>query len=262
MTPNSVCNVVDPNLNDAMASPRHNTRTVECRLKTTYSKLARTEANIFLFSRLKSLNLATNDVTSFVEKQMTHKRTSKVPDNKVKRAAMNSKLVDAVAYTKRLRQERDLLKRRLSRKYSSRKAQGRKTCADLVALYHREKDSEILAAKQKIDHLRYRELKEREIKSAPESTREYLSNVNVFSKGQNKLKPLDPETPFICSKDICLNENELKLLARGPNFLICDELDAETFDIEVEKAIVKEKYNSMFNSKDDCSDESLDLCVT
>ena len=252
MTPNSIWNVVESIDNEAPTVSGLNTKTVECRLKTTYTKLARTEANIFLFTKLKSMNLATNDVTSFIDKQTIHKKASLLPDNKVKRAAMNSKLIDAIAYTKRLRQERDLLKRRLSRKFRSSKAQGRRICTDLVALYHREKDKGILEAKEKIDHIKYKELKEREVRHAPEETREFLSHVNVFSKNQNKMKPLDPEPPFICSNDIKLNENERKLLAKGPNFLVCDELDVETFEIEVEKSIVKEKYNRMFKDKDDC----------
>ena len=203
------------------------------------------------------MNLATNDVTSFIEKQTQLKKASAKPDLKVKRAAMMSKMVDALALAKRLRQERDLLKRRLDRKYSSRKAQGRKICSEIVSQYYREKDCEFQEAREKIDHLKWKDSSDKEIKLAPDATREFLSHVNVFESDQLSMKPSDPEYPFMCSKDIKLDENELKLLARGPNFLVCDELDLETFEIEVEKAIVKDKYNRRFNSKDDCSDEDL-----
>ena len=257
MTTDQGWNVVNTNSNDAQELPGQNRKSVECRLKSTYSKLARTEANIYMFMKLKSMNLATNDVSSFVAKQTTHKKALTAPDMKLRRVAMKSKIVDALTYAKRLRHERDVLKRRVARKFCTRKAQGRKTCADLVALYHVEKEKEFSEAKLKIDHLKRKEFKENEIKLAPEDTREFLSHVNAFSKDQLKMERIDPETPFICSKDIELNENERKLLARGPNFMMCEELDAEMFEIEVEKAIVKHKYNVKFNSKDDCFDKDL-----
>ena len=50
MTPNNVWNNVDQFKYDAPAKSGQNLKTVECRLKTTYSKLARTEANIYLFA--------------------------------------------------------------------------------------------------------------------------------------------------------------------------------------------------------------------
>ena len=50
------------------------TKTVECRLMETLVKLAATEANLHLFSTLKKLGLSTNDVSSFVNKQVIHKK--------------------------------------------------------------------------------------------------------------------------------------------------------------------------------------------
>ena len=35
--------------------------------------------------------------------------------------------------------------------------------------------------------------------------------------------------------------------------MIYDDLDKETFDVELEKGIVKQKYDSLFSNKDDCS---------
>ena len=70
---NSVEN--NPCFNDVSAKPTQNSKTVECQLKLTYQKLAETEANIYLFTKLKSLNLATNDVTNFILKQTIHSLT-------------------------------------------------------------------------------------------------------------------------------------------------------------------------------------------
>ena len=52
-------------------------KSVEGKLRETLLKLAETEAKIHLFSTLKTLGLATNDVKHFVEKQVIHKKVKK-----------------------------------------------------------------------------------------------------------------------------------------------------------------------------------------
>ena len=69
-------------------SQTQKSKTVEGKLWGTMQKLADTEANIHLFSTLKLMGLATNDVKSFVEKQVIHKRTHRHADNKLKKCAM------------------------------------------------------------------------------------------------------------------------------------------------------------------------------
>ena len=63
--------------------------------------------------------------------------------------------------------------------------------------------------------------------------------------------PLPPEKPFICHEDIVLSENEIKILSRGPNFMLRDELDREMFYVNLEKMVTKKKYNSAFNEMED-----------
>ena len=104
-------------LNDVPASLALNSKTVECQLKKTYELLADTEANIDMFDALIKLNLATNDVLSFINKQTIHKKVVRQPDLKVQKLAMSSKISDAVAFSKRLRKQRDILKARVSKKY-------------------------------------------------------------------------------------------------------------------------------------------------
>ena len=102
--------------NDVKEISSQNEKSVECKLKSVYEKIAATEANILLFETLKSMNLATHDVRNFVVKQSNQKRISCPPDLRVQRNAMHSKLSDACAFAKRLRRERDVLKKRLSKK--------------------------------------------------------------------------------------------------------------------------------------------------
>ena len=69
MSPNnSIWKSNSSNVNDASAKPVQNRQNVECQLKRTYGKLAGTEADIHLFTTLKGMNLATNDIMNFVKK--------------------------------------------------------------------------------------------------------------------------------------------------------------------------------------------------
>ena len=47
-TPNMSVSTVETVNNDASAQPRQNSKTVECRLKLTYQKLAAVEAKIYM----------------------------------------------------------------------------------------------------------------------------------------------------------------------------------------------------------------------
>ena len=243
--------------NDVHAMPVQNSKTVECKLRMTYEKLADTESNIFLFMKLKSMNLGTNDVTNFVRKQLAHKKTSSKPYLKVLRTIMRSKMVDAIAFSKRLRQQRDTTKRRLIKKYSNNMAHGRKILQNLVSHYNNYKRNAMHEARVKIEHLKEKNVLDIVTQKAPESTREYLSDVNVFSTMQNSVRPEEPIKPFICHESISFDKNELKILARGPKFMVREDLCMEDFNIELEKLVAKQKFNDKFNSKDDCTiDES------
>ena len=83
---------------------------------------------------MKSMGIATNDVSNFVKKQTIHKRVNQAPDTRVQRIAMHSKLADAIAFASRLRRERDMLKKRVSKKYSGSTALGRRLLEESMLL--------------------------------------------------------------------------------------------------------------------------------
>ena len=125
-------------------------KTVEGRLMSTTRALAATESNIFLFSTLKRLGLATNDVRSFVEKQTINRKVKVGVDANVKRSAMNSKLIDACAYAKRLRQDKNILKTRVLSKYRNQVAKGRRVLDEIHKKYLSIKLDEMSKAEKKI----------------------------------------------------------------------------------------------------------------
>ena len=103
-----------PNMN-LMTTVQHVQRDkkVEKQLKETILKLTETEANITLFRSMIAEKVATNDVRSFVVKQMNLKKSRAKFDSRVLRTAMKSKLDDALCYANRLRQQRSKLRSKL-----------------------------------------------------------------------------------------------------------------------------------------------------
>ena len=130
------------------------TKSVEGQLWKTLQKLAETEGVIKLLSTLKLLGLATNDVHSFVVKQVIHKKVCKKIDNKVKKVAMESKLRDAYAYAKRLRQDKNKYKNRLLKKYLSSKSYGKQVLSDLVWKYRDMKSMVFKDVESKVTFLK------------------------------------------------------------------------------------------------------------
>ena len=117
-------------------------------------------------------------------------------------------------------------------------------------MYRQFKESEIEDAKSKIDHIVNKEKIQKSLKVAPSGTESLLSGVNVFSKDQQKVKPEDFAPPFICHKDIKLSKNELKVLSRGPKFMVREEIDEELFEVEMEKMIAHQVFQSCVITRD------------
>ena len=97
---------------------------------------------------------------------------------------------------------------------------------------------------------------DKSMKEVPEHTKEFLTGVNIFSTNHDEVLPQEPLGPFICSPDIKFNEYELKILSRGPKFMVRQDLSKEEYSVDIEKMIVKKKFNRMFNEFEDDSCES------
>ena len=237
--------------------PAQKIKTVEGRLWESFGDLAVTEANIHFMSTLHSMGLATNDVKNFVRKQQKHKRVDGTIDYKVMKSAMKSKLIDAYALAKRLRQQKNIFKTRLSRKYRGDKTKCKHICDNMVMRYRSLKKSELLKAKKRIQFVKEKHELEKSIRTAPEYSENILSGVNIFM--DPSIPPESPLEPFVCDNSIKLDANERKILSRGPKFMIREELSSEDFDIEIEKMIAKKNIDAAFNepSSDDFSEKTV-----
>ena len=161
------------------------TKSVEGKLWETLRSLAVTEGNIRLFHTLKNWGLATNDVTNFVSKQTLHMKAYKNADCKTKKAAMTNKLRDACMYAKKLRQEKNVIKNRVFKKYQYSKAEGKKVVSSLLSRYRELKCEEIKKAIKKAKFLKDKNQVTESFKEAPPRTAEILSGVNILAQNRN-----------------------------------------------------------------------------
>ena len=158
------------------------TKIVEGRLRETLSNLAVTEGNsLYLFTTLKRLGLSTNDVSSFVDNQSLHKRILKGVDNRVRKTMMQSKINDAIVFAKRLRQEKNVLKHRILRKYPENKCRARSIVKDLLQKYRSSKAQEYAKADKKIEFYKSKSTVDKSLKEFPRSTSEFLNGINIFN---------------------------------------------------------------------------------
>ena len=136
-------------------------------------------------------------------------------DSKVRASAMQSKIVDASAYAKRLRQEKNTCRQRVLKKYRLNKAKGKRIVDGMLVKYREKRLQEYTDADKKVQFYREKSLRDKSMKEVPEETSQFLKGVNIFTNDQ-KIEPQPPLGPFICSEKIKLNANELKILSRGP----------------------------------------------
>ena len=230
----------------------HKKEKVEGQLWVTLRLLAATEGNIHLFNSLKNKNLATNDVSNFIKKQTIHRKVDKREDFKLKKAAMHSKLVDALSFASRLRQRKKIQRNEVMKFYKERKTYGRKVIKDLVDKYRERRTIEIESANKKIMHLKEKYEACVVTKQAPEAASEILNGVNVFNVDWDELGNEPPEGPMVCDPSLSFDRDELSILARGPKFMVRGELVQEDFNVELEKMVFKQKYAEVSQSKDDC----------
>ena len=168
------------------------TKTVEGNLWRTCKLLAVAEGNIYLLNTLQKLGIATNDISNFIEKQIIHMKVNKFADDKARRTLMRSKLIDACAFARRLRQDKNTIRKRVLRKYSNNKAQGKKIVKDIQTKYRQKKALEFENVDKKIVHLKNKNELKKAQKDAPDSTKEILNGVNFFSEESKSIKSEEP----------------------------------------------------------------------
>ena len=221
-------------------SARNSAQPVVKLLNKTSCKIAETEANIEMFSKMAKNAVATNDVRSFVTKQSDKMRVTKGLNKKVIKSVMKQKLSDACSHVNQLKQQRCKLRKKLMSDGSIEKSEARrmiKKCNEEVAVC---KNKQRVKNNRKYERNRWKQESLILGDNVPEGVKQYIDGMKIF---ESDVEPEKPIGPMICNKEIVLDKDEMQLLMRGPRFMKRNEIDINEFTVEVEKMIVKQGYN-------------------
>ena len=223
---------------------------VERQLNKVCNKLNITEVNIGLFNRMIRSNIATNDVRNFVNKQQKLKKSSKVGSGRVlTKVAMKQKLRDAYSTANGLRREKKRLKETLHVEGGYSKSRTKRTVRKVMKRANIIRHQQKIKVKKKFLHCKSKYLWEEqtaEFDLLPSDVKEYVREINVFKE---EVIPEHPADPMVCSKEIKLSRCEMALLRKGPKFMMRGDLDEQEFKVDLQKMIIKEKFDKVGQEK-------------
>ena len=215
---------------------------VERQLKLVCRKLNATEINIGLFNRMLKKKVATNDVRNFSDKQNMLKHSYAGTNWILPKVAMTQKLKDAYSTADRLRKEKKELKENLMKiGYSKSKTKRTVKKVMTMANNYRSRHKKKVIKKFEVCEGKMNVLRDkRDNDMIPEDIWGIVKDVDVFNR---IVVPECPADPMICDSMIKLSRSEMAFLRKGPKFMLRGELNEQDFKVEIQKSIVKEKYD-------------------
>ena len=204
------------------------------------------ECNIDFFAALLKKNIATRDIFYFVQKQAHLRKVHRDLDKPLTRAAVRSKLNDACSFAFRQKRVVSRLKQEVLLATGNKRYTQKKILKQVRTLIREEKllqsqnDAKKLSRYEKLQSQMMSESSSSDSFVIPASIDQFKS-LKVF--GPQQEFDFVPEPPMIYDESISLSENERLILSKGPKFAVRQQLMAETFKVEVEKMICKQKFN-------------------
>ena len=224
---------------------------VEKQLRHVSRRLAETEVNIGLFNRMARSGVPTNDVRHFVLNQTRMKQSSNIVQFDMVRRIMKDKLSDACSIANVLRQKKKRLKRLLCTKFKYSKSRHKKVMKEVAINTANHKGKHKMKTSKKYDHCKSKIdsiLCAKSLNEVPKDTWEIAKGINIFNGELVQEKCADP---MVCSNDIELSQDELEFLRKGPRYMIRQNVKEEEFMVDLEKIVVKEKYDASSNGRDE-----------
>ena len=229
-------------------------REVEKRLRQVSKKLAETEINIGLFKKMARNSVPTGDVRHFVLNQAEMKQSSSKVHFDVIRKIMRSKLNDACGTANKLRQKKRKLKRLLGTRFDYTASKHRDILKEVAVNTANHKSKHKIKSDKKFRHCNTRMSKvisDMSLRGIPESVWEVARGVNIFKTDVVQEECADP---MICSKNIKLSPDEMNFLRKGPKYMMRVSTNDTDFLVELEKMVVKDKYEASSDGRSDSFD--------
>ena len=205
-------------------------------------QIVETETTISMLNKMIRNGVSTNDVMSFSINQASLRKVHKDTSRKIEKTAMKAKRNDALALAKRLRRKRYEAKLKVLKSYENNQ-KAYKSIRNINKNMREYKSTLLREKYQKVEHLKnkYEYVNRRTLKSCNQNVRLLLERLEMFNKVPEVESPLGP---MICHPSIKLDENELMVLNRGPKFMVRGKVPLSEFSLELEKSVIKHKYNS------------------
>ena len=225
------------------------------KLKEKLSKIAATEARIWLFNRMLERGLATRDVQSFLENQAELRKEFKLVDTSTLTVSMKAKLKDAVLNLKTLKRETESIRKTLLLECDYKKHRMRRITKNIKKDPDKLKHNLLKKYRKKLEHLaKVQDFNKTQwpapvIRTDPHSRLNMYKDLTIFKPSTEFPKPANPVGPFICKKEIKLSEDELRILSKQPKFSVRGNIDEIDMLAETERMLAKHRLNENTHRK-------------
>ena len=208
-------------------------------------------ARLLLINQMFKKKIITPDIYHFALKQSSLRTVNKEPDPKTVTAAMLAKQKDLKIVLFRLRKERKKLESILLDELGGRKYKWKKLLKRSRNMARDNKKKKLELFEKKLEHYESNQVKIapkkehfmcKDFSNKATSLNEF-SDLSIFKGPDHLPAPEPPLGPYICDKNIKLDENELKILNKTPKFSVRGEATELEVLIESERMLCKHWYN-------------------
>ena len=238
-----------------MERPKTFAATIEDELLEVWTETVEAEQRTALFTALIREGVGTKDVEGFESKQSAirrgkgkNQRNRNSIQNNMTVKLENSKLDEAD-----LRRERGQLRSKLESLIGNKSHRYRKFINTVKERIKKLREDIKKKNKKKVSWLKNKPGERMERMKLPEGWSRY-KDLRIFTSDEeipsDEIKP-----PITVGGMVKLSEDEANLLRRSPKFCVRSILNKEDFMMELEKALIKEKYNRMANPQTEDEEE-------
>ena len=239
------------------------------KLRDVHQKIADEEQRLRILEKLQRGDLCTRDIMAFAQQQSYKRQINKGWDLTTSRRAMNAKIRDSKKFLTQIRNTSSQIKKQYLLVLGNKRWRLRQAMREINKHIQKSKEKKGIAYQKKFEHLQ--RLQEPLIKKkknkysfiptkVPDRLAEY-SDLPVFGTPGDMPDPEPPTGPFICSDSIKLSSQEREILSKDPKYSLMKDCDLDSFTLETERMLAKNRYNINFRRDKENKKEKVGLTI-
>ena len=254
------------NVNTAEIStnPQHIVNTVlekdtaldEGNVRRIWKKAVRAEQQVILLRQLIKKKVGTKDVEEHHKDQIEKKKVAKnkVRNPKVIVKDMVEKLVDAEESERRARKKKDKTRRKVEEGFGKNSNKTRTLIRNMKKEMDVFRDKIRSKNKEKVEHLTKTYVKQEKKINLPENLVRY-KDIKIYEEklGVEEMS----EEILIIGDGVTIDENEAAVLRLPPKYAILEKLSEEEFEVDVEIATTKYRWDKIREGEEDLGGEEM-----